>query len=151
VNPSIFICIRFVIKSRKYLRWSDALHLLPAVLYLVDFSPFSSVRPNINSPIYSHCWVTIKNGYCVMMTGGSCHRALIFSTDYHWFYLSLLRGKMLFKYYRSGVQNNKPYITLACYRHFFVFSFRIHESSFIGLCTDTSMAFSSICVMTFFL
>src|SRR6476469_1374029 len=39
VVPSFYLYSAFVIKSRKYLRWSDALHLLPAILYFIDFTP----------------------------------------------------------------------------------------------------------------
>src|SRR5262245_20484433 len=39
VIPSFYLYAVFVLKSRKHLRWSDALHLLPALVYFVDFSP----------------------------------------------------------------------------------------------------------------
>src|SRR5678816_220178 len=54
VMPSFYLYVVFVLKSRKFLRWTDALHMLPALIYLIDFAPlfFSS---NQYKPVsYTH-------------------------------------------------------------------------------------------------
>ena len=37
--PSFYLYLVFVLKKRKQLRWLDALHLLPSIIYLIDFLP----------------------------------------------------------------------------------------------------------------
>jgi hypothetical protein len=74
VMPSFYLYTVFVLKSRKHLRWTDALHGLPALIYLIDFAPlfFSSIMINCHVH-YCHdqkrCFITMK--------AGSCHTAYI--------------------------------------------------------------------------
>jgi AraC-like DNA-binding protein len=37
--PSFYLYLVLVLKKRKQLQWTDALHLLPSIIYLVDFTP----------------------------------------------------------------------------------------------------------------
>jgi len=37
--PSFYVYLVLVLKKRKQLRWTDGLHLLPSIIYLVDFMP----------------------------------------------------------------------------------------------------------------
>jgi AraC-like DNA-binding protein len=37
--PSFYVYMVLVLKKRKQLRWTDALHLVPSIIYLVDFMP----------------------------------------------------------------------------------------------------------------
>lgn len=37
--PSFYVYLVLVLKKRKQLRWTDALHLMPSIIYLVDFTP----------------------------------------------------------------------------------------------------------------
>src|SRR5215467_8097206 len=37
--PSFYVYLRLVLKSRRQLQWTDALHLLPSIIYLIDFMP----------------------------------------------------------------------------------------------------------------
>src|SRR6476620_10908154 len=37
--PSFYLYLVFVLKKRKQLHWADALHLLPSIIYLIDFLP----------------------------------------------------------------------------------------------------------------
>ncbi len=152
VIPSFYLYTAFVIKSRKKLRRSDALHLLPAVLYFVDFSPlfFSSSQHKlaIIQSLLGHGQKTVLryNDGWFMPPGIHFLAPIIFGFTY----LSFV-AKMLFKYHRSGVQHNKSLIlrwlvTATCL--YFL----------LGACSLLSLAvvpthqwlFSSICVMTFF-
>src|SRR5678816_2999195 len=39
VMPSFYLYAAFVLRSRKFLRWTDALHAVPALIYFIDFAP----------------------------------------------------------------------------------------------------------------
>ena len=36
---SFYVYLVLVLKKRKQFRWTDGLHLLPSIIYLVDFTP----------------------------------------------------------------------------------------------------------------
>src|SRR5262245_4206153 len=37
--PSFYVYLVLVLKKRKQLRWTDSLHLLPSIIYIIDFMP----------------------------------------------------------------------------------------------------------------
>jgi len=37
--PSFYVYLVLVLKKRKQVRWTDALHLVPSIIYLIDFMP----------------------------------------------------------------------------------------------------------------
>src|SRR5215467_8436661 len=39
VVPSFYLYLVFVLKKRDHLRWTDALHLLPSIIYFIDYTP----------------------------------------------------------------------------------------------------------------
>ena len=45
VIPSFYMYLGFVLKKRNRLRWSDSLHLLPAIIYFIDYTPFFLSTP----------------------------------------------------------------------------------------------------------
>jgi AraC-like DNA-binding protein len=40
ITPALYLYIIFVLHERRRFKWLDTIHLLPALLYLVDFMPF---------------------------------------------------------------------------------------------------------------
>ena len=152
VVPSFYLYSAFVIKARKYLRWSDAFHLLPAMIYFIDFSPlfFSSNQHKlaiIHSLLgqeqktvlrYEDGWFMPPNTHFVL--------PIVLGFTYLFFV-----ARMLFKYYRSGVQNDKPFILRWLITATSLY-FLLGASSLLSLTfgPDHQWLFSSICVMTFF-
>jgi AraC-like DNA-binding protein len=152
VVPAFYLYSVFVIKSRKYLRWSDALHLLPATIYFVDFSPlfFSSNQHKlaIIRSLLAHEQKTVlryEDGW-FMPPGIHFVAPIILGFTYLFF-----AARMLFKYHRSGVQNNKPVILRWLVTATSLY-FLLGASSLLSLtfAPDHQWLFSSICVMTFF-
>jgi AraC-like DNA-binding protein len=45
IVPSFYLYLVFVLKKRNHLRWTDALHLLPAVIYFIDYIPLFLSTP----------------------------------------------------------------------------------------------------------
>src|SRR6185295_17054094 len=39
IVPSFYLYLVFVLKKRRHLRWTDTLHLLPSVIYFIDYAP----------------------------------------------------------------------------------------------------------------
>ncbi|HEV8507588.1 MAG TPA: helix-turn-helix domain-containing protein [Chitinophagaceae bacterium] len=152
VIPSFYLYAAFVIKSRKYLRWSDALHLLPAALYFVDFSPlfFSSTQHKlaIIQALLGHGQKTVlryDDGW-FMPPGIHFLAPIIIGFTYLFFV-----AKMLFKYSRSGAPNNKPLVLRWLVTATSLY-FLLGASSLLTLIftPKDQWLFSSICVMTFF-
>jgi AraC-like DNA-binding protein len=152
VIPSFYLYVAFVIKSRRYLRWSDALHLIPALVYFVDFSPLflSSTQHKlaIIHALLDHDQKTVlryDDGWFIPPRTHFLAPAVI-----GFAYLSFI-ARMLFKYYRSGAQHNKPFILrwLATATSLY---FLLGASSILSLALTPAhqWLFSSICVMTFF-
>ena len=56
--PSFYLYVVFVLKERKQLYWKDALHLLPALIYLIDFVPLflqsNQFKRNILNALLTH-------------------------------------------------------------------------------------------------
>src|SRR4029078_2066021 len=152
VVPSFYLYAAFVIRSRKYLRWSDAFHLLPALLYFIDFCPlfFSSTQHKlaIIHSLLSHDQKTVlrfDDGW-FMPPGTHFLAPMILGFAYIFFV-----SKMLFKYSRSGAQNNKPVILRWLLTATSLY-FLLAASSLLSLmfAPTHQWLFSSICVMTFF-
>lgn len=152
VVPSFYLYATFVIKSRKHLGWSDALHLLPALLYFIDFSPlfFSSTQYKlaIIQSLVGHDQKTVlryDDGWFIP-PGTHFLAPIILGFTYLFFV-----AKTLFECYRSGVQNNKPvmlrWLTTATSLYFL-----LGASSLLSLAFAPANQWlvSSICVMTFF-
>jgi AraC-like DNA-binding protein len=151
VVPSFYLYTAFVIKSRKYLRWSDALHLLPAVVYFVDFSPlfFSSTQHKlaIIQALLGRSQKTVlryDDGW-FMPPGTHFLAPIILGFTYLFFV-----AKMLFRYSRSG-ENNKPLVLRWLVTATSLY-FLLAASSLLTLIftPKDQWLFSSICVMTFF-
>ena len=105
VMPSFYLYAVFVLKSRKNLRWTDALHALPALIYFIDFAPlfFSSTQDKlaIIRSLLSHDQRTVlhyNEGWFIPQ--GIHFLAPIVLGFVYIFFI----GRMLLKYYRSGTR-----------------------------------------------
>jgi len=152
VVPSFYLYSAFVIKSRKYLRWSDALHLLPAILYFIDFTPlfFSSTQYKLGiiQSLLGHDQKTVlryEDGW-FMPPGIHFIAPIVLAFTYLFFV-----ARMLFKYHHSGAQTNKRVILRWLVTATSLY-FLLGASSLLSLtlAPDHQWLFSSICVMTFF-
>jgi AraC-like DNA-binding protein len=148
--PSFYLYAVFVLKSRKSLRWTDALHVLPALIYFIDFAPvFFSSNPYklaiINS-LLSHDQRTIlhyNDGWFVP-PGVHFLAPIVFGVVYIFFV-----AKMLLKYYRSGTFKRVLLRWLVTATSLY---FLLAASSLLALIFTPAdqWLFSSISVMTFF-
>src|SRR4030095_7957476 len=151
VLPSFYLYVVFVIKSRKFLRWADALHMLPALIYFVDFGPlfFSSnqYKLTIIRSLLSHDQRTVLhyNEGWFMPQGVHFLAPIILGFVY-----IFLIARMLLKY-RSATSDNKAvllrWLTIATSVYFLLEA----SSLAVFLFSPTyQWLISSICVMTFF-
>src|SRR6476620_11077870 len=46
IVPSFYIYFLFFLKRRYHLRWTDCLHLLPAIIYFIDYVPLFLSTPD---------------------------------------------------------------------------------------------------------
>ena len=152
VMPSFYLYTASIIKSRKYLRWSDALHLVPALVYFVDFSPlfFSSNHHKlaIIQSLLGHSQKTVlryEDGW-FMPPGTHFLAPIVIALTYLFFV-----AKMLLKYHHSGAGNHKPPIIRWLITASSLY-FLLAASSLLSLAfaPNHQWLFSSICVMTFF-
>ena len=152
VMPSFYLYATFVIKSRKYLRWSDGLHLLPALLYFVDLSPlfFSSTQHKLEiiNALLGHDQKTVLRYDEGWFLPPRTHflAPILLGIGY---ILSVAR--MLYKYSRSRVQKNKAVILRWLITATSLY-FLLAAGSLLTLIftPGDQWLYSSICVMTFF-
>jgi AraC-like DNA-binding protein len=148
--PSFYLYAAFVLKSRKYLRWTDALHLLPALIYFIDFTPlfFSSSQYKlaiIQSLLgYDQKTVLHYNESWFIPPGVHFLAPLALGLVY----LSFV-ARMLLRYYRSGTQNKVLLRWLITITSLY---FLLMASSLVVYVFAPAHLWllSSICVMTFF-
>jgi len=151
VMPSFYLYVVFVLKSRKFLRWTDALHMLPALIYLIDFAPlfFSSnqYKLGIIRSLLSHDQRTVLHFNEGWFMPPRVHFLAPIILGFVYIFLI---ARMLLKY-RSGTSNNKAvllrWLTIATSVYFL-----LEASSLAVFLFSPSYQWliSSICVMTFF-
>jgi AraC-like DNA-binding protein len=150
VMPSYYLYAVFVLKSRKYLRWTDALHVLPALIYFIDFSPlfFSSSHDKlaIIRSLLNHDQRTVLhyNESWFMPQGIHFLAPIVLGFVYIFFVC-----RLLLKYYRSGTQKRVLFRWLITITSLY---FLLAASSLLVFvfAPDNQWLLSSICVMTFF-
>jgi AraC-like DNA-binding protein len=150
VMPSFYLYAVFVLKSRKYLRWTDALHFLPALIYFVDFVPlfFSSSQDKlaiIRSLLgYEQRTVLHYNEGWFMPPGVHYLAPIVLGFVY-----VFLVGRLLLKYHRSGTQKKVLFRWLVTITSLY---FLLMSSSLLVFVFAPAHQWllSSICVMTFF-
>jgi len=152
VMPSFYLYTVFVLKSRRYPRWTDALHLVPAMLYFVDFSPvfFSSAQHKLTiiQALLGHDQKTVLRFDDGWFLPPRTHFVAPMALGFAYIFFIV---KMLFKYYPSRVQNGRS----------IKFRWLITATSLYFLLATSSLLtlfftpadqwlYSSICVMSFF-
>ena len=152
VMPSFYLYTTFIIKSRKFLGWTDALHVVPALVYFVDFSPlfFSSNHHKlaIIQSLLGHSQKTVlryEDGW-FMPPGTHFLAPIVIGFTYLFFV-----ARMLMTYYRAGAQNSRPRILRWLVTATSLY-FLLGASSLLSLAFAPAHQWlvSSICVMTFF-
>src|SRR5580765_4082228 len=104
--PSFYLYLVLVLKKRKQLRWTDGLHLLPSIIYLVDFMPlFLSPVPYkmqiINSLVnHDQKTVLLFNEGWIMPPRVHFLGPVVIGLVYIFF-----SARMLFLYYREAARN----------------------------------------------
>jgi AraC-like DNA-binding protein len=104
--PSFYVYLVLVLKRRKQLRWTDALHLIPSIIYLVDFtplflSPVAYKLQIINSLVNrdQQTVLTFNEGW-IMPSRIHFLGPVIIGLAYIFF-----AARMLFQYYREAARN----------------------------------------------
>ena len=150
VMPSFYLYAAFVLRSRKFLRWTDALHALPALIYFIDFAPlfFSSnqYKLAIIQSLLSHDQKTVLH----YSEGWFIPRGVHFLAPIALGFVYLfLVARMLLNYSRSHTQNKvllRWLITITS-----LYFLLIAGSLLVFVFAPAHQwLLSSICVMTFF-
>jgi AraC-like DNA-binding protein len=104
--PSFYVYLVLVLKKRKHLRWTDALHLLPSLVYLIDFMPLFVTPVNdklqvLNSLVNQDqkTVLTFKEGW-IMPSRFHFLGPVVIGLVYLFF-----AGRMLFQYHREATRN----------------------------------------------
>jgi len=152
VMPSFYLYTAFVLKSRKHLRWTDALHVLPALVYFIDFAPLffssSSYKLTIIRSLLGLDQRTVLHFNEGWFVPPGIHFLAPIVLGFVYIFLV---ARMIFKYYRYSAQNSKP-ILLRWLITVTSLYFLLETSGlliFVFAPTHQWLA-SSICVMTFF-
>ena len=104
--PSFYVYLVFVLKKRKRLRWTDGLHLLPSIIYLVDFMPLFlspvAYKLQIINSLVNHDQQTVLtfNEGWIMPSRVHFLGPVIIGLVYIFFAV-----RMLFQYYREAGRN----------------------------------------------
>ncbi len=104
--PSFYVYLVFVLKKRKRLRWTDGLHLLPSIIYLVDFMPLFlspvTYKLQIINSLVNHDQQTVLtfNEGWIMPSRVHFLGPVIIGLVYIFFAV-----RMLFQYYREAGRN----------------------------------------------
>jgi AraC-like DNA-binding protein len=150
VMPSFYLYVVFALKSRKYLRWTDALHLLPALIYFVDFTPLffspTSYKLVIIRALLNHDQRTVLHYNESWFMPASIHFLAPMALGFVYIFFA---GRMLLKYYRAGIQKKVLFRWLITITSLY---FLLEVSSLLVFVFAPSHLWllSSICVMTFF-
>src|SRR4029079_18760118 len=106
--PSFYVYLVLVLKKRKQLRWTDAIHLVPSIIYLIDFiplflSPISYKLQVINS-LVNHDQQTVLTFSEGWMMPSRVHflGPVIIGLVYIFF-----AARMLFHYYNETIKNKQ--------------------------------------------
>jgi AraC-like DNA-binding protein len=108
IVPSFYLYLVFVLKKRSHLHLTDALHLLPAIVYFIDYVPLFLSTPEyklqlINTLLSQNEKALLKFGEGWIMPARVHFLApAIIGLVYLFF-----AAKMLFHYYRFSIEHNK--------------------------------------------
>ncbi len=104
--PSFYVYLVLVLKKRKQLRWTDGVHLLPSIIYLIDFMPLFLSHVTYKLQILNSlinrdqkAVLTFNEGW-MMPPRVHFLGPVIIGTVY-----ILFATRMLFQYYRQAARN----------------------------------------------
>ena len=106
--PSFYVYLVLVLKKRKQLRWTNALHLLPSIVYLVDLTPLFlspvAYKLQIINSLVNHDQKTVLtfNEGWLMPPRFHFLGPVIIGLVYIFF-----AARMLFHYYRGASENKQ--------------------------------------------
>jgi AraC-like DNA-binding protein len=106
--PSFYVYLVLVLKKRKQLRWTDALHLVPSIIYLIDFMPLFlspvAYKLQIINSLVNHDQKTVLTFNEGWMMPPRVHflGPVIIGLVYIFF-----AARMLFQYYRESSRNKQ--------------------------------------------
>ena len=106
--PSFYLYLVFVLKKRKRLRWTDSLHLIPSIIYLIDFMPLfltpAADKLQIINALVNHDQKTVLKFNEGWMMPSRIHflGPVIIGLIY-----ILFAARMLFQYYRKGIKTKQ--------------------------------------------
>ncbi|HEX5024641.1 MAG TPA: hypothetical protein VFV68_05185, partial [Agriterribacter sp.] len=108
IVPSFYMYLLLILKKRNRLRWTDMLHVLPAIIYCIDYLPvFMSTPPQklqlINTLIANDENTLLRFGEGWMMAPKVHFFAPVLIGLAYVFFAS----KILVQYYRFSVEHNK--------------------------------------------
>lgn len=112
--PSFYLYLVLVLRKRKQFRWSDALHLLPTIIYLIDFMPLFLApvtdKLQIINSLVNHDQKTVLKFNEGWMLPSRIHflGPVIIGLIYISFAV-----RMLFQFYREAVKNKQKQAILA--------------------------------------
>jgi len=104
--PSFYVYLVLVLKKRRQLRWTDTLHLLPSIIYLVDFTPLFlapvTEKLQIINSLVNHDQKTVLTFNEGWMMPPRVHflGPVVIGLVYIFF-----AARMLFQYYREAARN----------------------------------------------
>jgi len=152
VVPSFYLYVVFALKRREHLVWTDALHLLPALVYFVDYIPVflspSQEKLAVIRTLIGHDQKTVLN----------FHEGLFMPARVHFLapiligfvYISFI-ARMIFKYYHAGAGKNRTVLTRWLTTATALYFLPAAGSLVVFLFAPAHQwLISSICVMTFF-
>ena len=106
--PSFYLYLVFVLKKRKRLRWTDSLHLIPSIIYLIDFMPLfltpAADKLHIIKALVNHDQKTVLKFNEGWMLPSRIHflGPVIIGIVY-----ILIAARMLFQYHRKGIKTQQ--------------------------------------------
>jgi AraC-like DNA-binding protein len=108
VVPSFYMYLVFVLKKRNRLHWTDALHLLPSIIYFIDYIPLFLSPPEyklqlINTLIGHDEKALLKFGEGWIMPATIHFLAPVIIGLVYLFFAA----KILLHYYRYSIEHNK--------------------------------------------
>jgi len=148
--PSFYLYVVFALKSREKLRWTDALHMLPAVIYFIDYAPlFFSPTPYklvIIRALLNHDQKTVLHYNESWFMPARIHFLAPMALGFAYIFFV---GRRLLEYYRSGIQKKVLFRWLITITSLY---FLLEASSLLVYVFAPAHLWllSSICVMTFF-
>ena len=108
IVPSFYLYLVFVLKKRSQLHWTDTLHLLPAIIYFIDYMPLFLSTPGyklqlINTFVEHDENTLLEFGEGWIMPARVHFLAPVIIGLVYLFFAT----KILLQYYRFSIEHNK--------------------------------------------